>query len=234
MRDHLKWLYLLVCVIGFFMSGMIFNTIIRYSVASIFFVGFIIIFVFDGMRATQAFETNAINENQREGVIRDICDSGQVVKVTCPSGVGLGMFLMVFSALIFFTFNPDMWAKSFGTVMFLLSIHCVLVSIARIGRPALVLNRTGFETPEFGLIPWEEVERINLTAKNIEGTGIFQFYFHIPNLYRYRRQFWSYQAFLFQFRSKTSKKIAIVVLRDANERPAVIHNIAETLMKRAH
>jgi hypothetical protein len=198
------------------MSGMIFNSTIRYSVASAFFIGFIIIFIVDGVRAKHTFDKNVKNENQVEDVIRDISNSDQTFRVTCPSGIGLGMFIMIISALLFFSFNSDLLDKSFGTVMILFGFHSVLAAIPRIGRPVLILNKSGFDTPEYGLIPWDEVELIKLTTKKIAHVPIFSFHFHVPNLDRYRHQFGNYQAFLFQFHSKTSKKIATVTLRDAN------------------
>lgn len=232
MRNYLKWLCLFVCIIGFFMSGMIVDTIIRYSVASAFFIGFIIVYVVDGMRSKRIFNETMKNEKQINEIIRNICDSDYTFNVTCPSGIWPGMFILVLGLLCIGCL--DALKKLAGSVVILFGLHAIIIAISKIGRPRLALNKAGFDTPEYGFIPWNKVEHIKLTSKTIEHVSIFFFNFHIPDLDSYRKQFGKYQAFLFQFRSKTSKQIAAVTLLDANELPETIHNIAEELMKRAN
>jgi len=265
MNKTFKWLSLFGCIIGFFMSGMIFDNTIRTIVALGFFLGIVTVFIVDGLCAMRIQKEKQSEAKQRvENVLqcientesnlkvinkeklteehqiveaspRNIDDSLSDFKVTCPSGIDLGLFIFMLGSLSVMALNSGVIELLFGTVMILLGGHLILTAIPRMeSGSVLILTRIGFKTPEYGLIPWAEVNGIALGRNTFDNITAFDFIvFDVPTLNSYRKQFHFYTAFIFALRSKTSRNKASVILRDANELPNVIINVAEELMKKA-
>ncbi len=237
MNRFIAYLLLFICVIGFFGAGMILNTFARTVVILAFFLGIIAVFVVDRMIAwRRELEKERMEGARYEEVIGNIESTGAVLKVTISSASGLwaGFFFLIFGLLCCLPIHDGALMILGAAICFLLAFHSFIVAIPKTGRPALVLSSSGFETPEYGFIPWVEVDGIHLLPiMDLDELVRYDIIFHVPGLVRYRHQFRYYQALLFPISSKSCKKSIRVNLLESSEQPNVIRNIAEDLLKKS-
>lgn len=233
MRKTVAYILLIFCVIGFFAAGMILNPISRTVVMLAFFAGMISVFVVDGLLARRRQQEKMRMEGNRcEEVIRDIESTGTNFKVTASSGIWIGCFFLICGLLFCLPIDRGILIILVRAMCFLLAFHAFMIAVPRIGRPVLVLSIPGFETPEFGFIPWFEVDGVDLVALTSKGCVVGHYLvFHVPGLARYRHQFRSYQILLFPLRAKSCKEQLRVMLNGASDQPNVIRYVADELLK---
>jgi hypothetical protein len=230
----------MVCIVGFLLSGAISDTLTRRFVAVSFLVGIAAVFIVDGLHARRrSIEGKKLEGPRAEELIDLSKTKGFELKVTGSSGLAYGLFFLIFAALFCLPIYRDVsivkgTIMAFGGVMmFLFGVHATFWFIPRVNRPVLVLKDGGFETPEFGFVPWLEVTGIDLVAISHKGSVVaHHLVFHVPGLARFRSQFKWYQAVIFGVLPRASKEKVRVLLNKTSEPPGVISTLAHELMER--
>jgi hypothetical protein len=213
------------------------NTFARTVVMLAFFAGMIAVFYIESMISRRhELEKERMEGARYDEVIGNIESIGAVLKVSASSASGIwtAFFFLIFGLLCCLPIYDGGSMILGGAFCFLLAFHSFMVVIPRVGRPVLVLGRSGFETPEYGFIPWFEVDGIHLLPIIWWGELVsHDIVFHVPGLARYRHQFSSYQALLFRISSKLCKNRIRVKLLEASEQPTVIRNVADDLLQKS-
>jgi len=140
------------------------------------------------------------------------------------SGVWDGFGMIVLGVLTLSIASRDLRLLIIGAFLLLLGLLSALMALPRMGKPILTLSEKGFNTPEFGLIPWSAVQGIDKTvptARGIKMSPVLIFY--VPDLKKYKDQFHGIR------RQLHPKKRIHITLRRSDVTPEIVLSVSRRL-----
>jgi hypothetical protein len=235
MNKAIIYVCLVFCISGIFLSSLLYDPLARAFTILASLVGIVVLFFSARSRDTQqALENQRLDEVRKGELIREIGANRFVLKVRGASGICIGLFFFILAGLVFWPSPQSIGPILGGSVSLLTGILFTITAFPRIGRPVLELSSSGITIPEYGRIPWSEVDGIDMMEHRYRGSILSHtLIFHVPGLDRYIIQFVAYQSFIFPFRSHVGQQQVRVMLRRTSERPNVILDLSRELLNRA-
>jgi hypothetical protein len=139
------------------------------------------------------------------------------------------------AAYLGFSAAPTKWALMLGGLLiFGIGVLVAPVALAGIGKPALVLDRSGFRTPVDGPLPWHYVDGIHLQVIEHRGVKNYSLMFRVPDYANAASSVHWSQRWLAPFGLGGLRRgVVAVVVRSGKERPETVEAVARHLWRTA-
>jgi hypothetical protein len=190
----------------------------------------------DGRREKTAAEQQRKETKLRiEALAKTSWKSGKVLEVKAGRPNILIASLTLTASVLFACFSVSetepRWGMFAGSALFSTFVFFALMRILPgIGKPALVLDIRGFQTPLHGTIPWCEVGGINLQTITMRGATTITLNFKVENYAKaVASVHWTELLLDFFGLGAQKRKVIVVLLNGASEDPEVVVAIAKLL-----
>lgn len=139
------------------------------------------------------------------------------------------------SAWIGFDATPVKWPLMLGGLFFFGIAGLIApTALAGIGKPALVLDRSGFTTPVDGLVSWQHVEGVHLDVREHRGAKFYSLIFRVPDYAKAVASIhWSQRLLALFGLGGLRRGLIAVAVKAGKERPETIDAVARHLWKTA-
>lgn len=156
------------------------------------------------------------------------------LKVKGASNILLTLFALALSSMAFFPDADWIYRVVAWGIVLPLGILTLLYLIPQIGKPVIVLTRSGFRTATSPDIPWRLVDGIHysetlLSANDSGAAPVGSLNLNIPTLPQEIKRFSPMFRLLHGLPGKRSLTRIIVMLRKTNEPPSAVGRLAEYL-----
>lgn len=191
----------------------------------------------DGRREKLAAELHDIEtKRQIEILAKAPWKNGRLLEVKAGragvliASLALAACILFASSLVSET--ETRWGMLVGSILFSAFVLFAFVrALACIGKPALVLNIRGFQTPLYGMIPWCEVSGINLQKLTLRASTAITLNFKVDSFAKAVASFHWTERLLNCFGLK--RKIVVVTLNGTSEDPDVVAAVARLLWQQS-
>ncbi|WP_265947429.1 hypothetical protein [Dechloromonas sp. A34] len=170
-----------------------------------------------------------------EALAKTPWENGKSLEVRTGSAKFLIALLMLAASVLFAyssaSATEPRWGVFVGSVLF---SAVVLFSVVRLlpgmAKPALVLSNRGFQTPLHGTVPWREVDGINLQQIALRGSTTNTLNFRVENYAEGADCIhWTERLLAVFGLGVLKRKVVVVLLNGASEKPETVYAIARFL-----